>query len=900
MNCKEHIPKVTSHELVGNEHTNFLSKMPAATAEQLTIAKILSKPDADVNLRCYVVQLQELTKCSEDQAVTALYDCENNLERAVELVLDKFRCGAEEEEWHTTVSKRAKAKHSQVVTESTLETPALEKKTSRPKVEKPAESNEKASKQNGHMSPQINVAKSSISNQETFKRKSNKKRDYSRPNAVSTERISVPQQPCAGDVCNNSKHLPSDRKNRIESEVWDPYADLGEWEGECIEIVNSNASIAMGLQEAVSLPQELFDDSLNSEKDIDEESSVHADTVQNITKDPEALDADSLFVSTARSKPPPRAFTGKLSVPLFIAPELLPSDHFHWKPTFGGDSPGSKFSPVVSALPNSGRISNEVDEPLLEATDPQSTRVANDQVDCSPKQYSFPQISQQSHANDFELKNTSLGIMLESSKPEEKACSITSEYAPRHYDEQIMSKVAISYPINHKKPTSPMVTRTSGDKPSYMEPSIKNYLLDGLPDGMSKLNVGEVAVQNTKDQFPVQNTAQSLASFSHSQNDHSMIPPQVNKMSVSHANTHVPGHTQQMNTNTQATHLPPGMPHFISQFAPPAYHMFNLPGGSSTAPAIFDFDHLQLLQQQRMLYDMHLQHHAATTAQSMLTPNADSASSGKPINHNLSNPMGHVTAANAGLRPDILTTALGHTPQMMTPGHPYFPYPGFVLMNGYPNPFLNQQQPNSDSSQTQNPGQCSSPITQHQPPSNQAQPYNNLKQLGSGVGNYEDLLDVKYGDPSKQVGFKTNSNQPTYGSFQSQAMSLDNIGGKLSSASHSNNTSLVQNFNHGNSSSHAQHFSPQFYASVSSSPYMNTVAAVVAAAAAKHGSSNSSAVSTNQSNLNVGVTGNQAGGTGSGQNQIHLSGNPSQGIVLGNAGPSLHHHQRASIPHPQH
>ncbi|CAH8561829.1 unnamed protein product [Heterobilharzia americana] len=732
MNCKEHIPKVTSHELVGNEHTNFLSKMPAATAEQLTIAKILSKPDADVNLRCYVVQLQELTKCSEDQAVTALYDCENNLERAVELVLDKFRCGAEEEEWHTTVSKRAKAKHSQVVTESTLETPALEKKTSRPKVEKPAESNEKASKQNGHMSPQINVAKSSISNQETFKRKSNKKRDYSRPNAVSTERISVPQQPCAGDVCNNSKHLPSDRKNRIESEVWDPYADLGEWEGECIEIVNSNASIAMGLQEAVSLPQELFDDSLNSEKDIDEESSVHADTVQNITKDPEALDADSLFVSTARSKPPPRAFTGKLSVPLFIAPELLPSDHFHWKPTFGGDSPGSKFSPVVSALPNSGRISNEVDEPLLEATDPQSTRVANDQVDCSPKQYSFPQISQQSHANDFELKNTSLGIMLESSKPEEKACSITT-------------------------------------------------------------------VATTKD---------------------------------------------------------------VIRYA------------FTTSCCYYSSKHVN--------------------------PKCRFCILGKPINHNLSNPMGHVTAANAGLRPDILTTALGHTPQMMTPGHPYFPYPGFVLMNGYPNPFLNQQQPNSDSSQTQNPGQCSSPITQHQPPSNQAQPYNNLKQLGSGVGNYEDLLDVKYGDPSKQVGFKTNSNQPTYGSFQSQAMSLDNIGGKLSSASHSNNTSLVQNFNHGNSSSHAQHFSPQFYASVSSSPYMNTVAAVVAAAAAKHGSSNSSAVSTNQSNLNVGVTGNQAGGTGSGQNQIHLSGNPSQGIVLGNAGPSLHHHQRASIPHPQH
>lgn len=149
------------------------------------------------------------------------------------------------------------------------------------------------------------------------------------------------------------------------------------------------------------------------------------------------------------------------------------------------------------------------------------------------------------------------------------------------------------------------------------------------------------------------------------------------------------------------------------------------------------------------------------------------------------------------------------------------------------------------------------------------------------------------------VGFKTSSNPPNYSSFQSQGMSLDSVGGKLSSASHSNNGSLVQNFNHGNSNSHAQHFSPQFYASVSGSPYMNTVAAAVAAAAAaKHGPNNSSTVSTNQSNPNIGVATNQAGAV-TGQNQIHLPGNPSQGMVLGNAGQSLHH-QRAPIPHAQH
>ena len=42
---------------------------------------------------------------------------------------------------------------------------------------------------------------------------------------------------------------------------WDPYADYGEWEGEPIEIINSNASIAMGMEEAASLETDIFQDS---------------------------------------------------------------------------------------------------------------------------------------------------------------------------------------------------------------------------------------------------------------------------------------------------------------------------------------------------------------------------------------------------------------------------------------------------------------------------------------------------------------------------------------------------------------------------------------------------------------------------------------------------------------
>ena len=112
-------------DIVG-ENGDYLSKMPTATAEQLNIARILVKQDDEMNLRQFVIQvityyfdniflqLQELTECTEDQAVTALYDCENDLERAVELLLDKFRCGVEEE-WHTSTKKGKSKQVAQTV-----------------------------------------------------------------------------------------------------------------------------------------------------------------------------------------------------------------------------------------------------------------------------------------------------------------------------------------------------------------------------------------------------------------------------------------------------------------------------------------------------------------------------------------------------------------------------------------------------------------------------------------------------------------------------------------------------------------------------------------------------------------------------------------------------------------
>lgn len=149
------------------------------------------------------------------------------------------------------------------------------------------------------------------------------------------------------------------------------------------------------------------------------------------------------------------------------------------------------------------------------------------------------------------------------------------------------------------------------------------------------------------------------------------------------------------------------------------------------------------------------------------------------------------------------------------------------------------------------------------------------------------------------VGFKSNSNQLNYASFQSQNIPVDGVGNKLS-ASHPGGP-LAQNFNHNNSNSH---FPAQYYQScaptAAASPYLTAVAAAaVAAASVKQASNNM--VANAPGHAQNGAVGNQSSGIGTCSNQLHMPGNPaSSGLVLGGSGSGLHHHhqqQRPAIPH---
>ncbi|CAL8084174.1 unnamed protein product [Calicophoron daubneyi] len=904
--------KSRGHDYVSLENGDCLSKMPAATAEQLNIAKVLSRPGDDVDLRQYVAQLQELTKCTEDQAVTALYDCENNLERAVELLLDKFRCGIEEE-WHTT-GRKPRTKH----------TPNNEAEDHAPDAANSSERSKKTSKKdadanemlvNGELSGSSLIdAKGADSDSSPHKdvrgRKSNSE---NAENDRRADRLARPRGGARISTANSTRDHRTRTSANSESDGWDPYTEYGEWGGESIEVVNSNASIARGFQEEAALPEELFIDIDNTNKKAssDEPSAITPVPVPETQPSPQLLSSikkDSLFLKQAQSKPPPPAFTHFPDICVFIVPKALPQVSSQLRFKFAGEL----HPPLLHPAKMSGLHHDHPAAQLNEMAQTNGHKGGSSEISEDYTQYNTSS-PPKSPAAVYDLNKTPVGSNLIESSNEagDKTEAGNTSFSGNHFQAPVTQKSATSFANAQKQQSdSNYPSGTSGSQQGYLDQSFKNYILDALPGEMNKLSVAESSSQSAKPaQFNLQSPAQGQqpinTGFTHAQgNAGNAMQPQMSKMPLSHISTHAPVHpTQQaIASRTPQSHqqpaatMPPGMPHFINQFATPAYHMFNLPGNSSNPTPLIDLDQLQLLQQhQRILYDIQLQQQAATTAQSLLTSTADGSSTS------------HVTAPNAGIRPDMLAQ-LGHAPPMMTPGHPYFPYPGFVLMNGY-NAFFNQQQQaqaSQDGSQAQGSGHCGSPITQHQPqPTNSVPSYSSLKGVNTSVNAYEDLLDLKY-DPAKQVGFKNNSNQPSYESFQGQ-VSTENVGSKLSSTTHSAGAVMTQGYSTGAGNTHP-HFSPQFYPPAA--PYLTAAAvaaAAVAAASAQQQQVSNSGGGPSAGNSSQSNTGNSTGSSGVGAqpqggsgaaNQMHLSGSAGQAMVLGPTGTAgMHHHQRSAMSH---
>lgn len=880
--------KIKGREHGSHENNDHLLKMPSATVEQLNIAKLIAKPSDDATLRHAVEKLQELTECSEDQAVTALYDCENNLERAVDLLLDSFRSETGDE-WHTT-GKRSKVKPR---LSNEIDLPNRRANADREKVQDSDADGVESVR--GTSDAESNLSHTGVNGFDLPDSKSIIPQDSTHPRRTHRDR-NIPNVDAGGfrprsDVSSDAGQPSGDKKPRMKIsklDAWDPYAEYGSWGGGSIEVINSDASIAHGLQEENAIPAELL-------VDVDGEGTRHPNDI-TILEQPvasnneqfspsinEVIDAETLFVKHASSDRPPSAFVHIPNETVFFAPGILPDTPLKWQVKFGGELSVSsdKLSSRTACLSLSREDSPQLSTSRQEHVDEKKTPVRDLQAHSlvpSPSPKSSPGRSTLEQSNETHNK-PNVGV-------------------PSYSNEQFKNANTIPKSVStfSRSHGSSFNTEGTAEQTGFLDPSFKNYLLDGLPNDLNSLNVTDSISHSGKPQFSLQppsGQSQQVTCVSYPQTQASVvtsIPHPMNKAPLSNISTHGSIHGTQhpivsnasQSQQQQTTALPPGVPHFISQFHTPAYHMFNLPGGSNNGPTLLDIDQFQFLQH------LHMRQQAATTAQSFLTSTSDAPSASKASGHSIPGSMGHVTAANQGMHPEMLASAMSHAPQMMTAGHPYPYYPGFLLMNGYPNPFVNQQQHvNQEGNQNQTASvHSNSPQSQT---GNQPQSYSNLKSVNApSVSSYEDLLELKYGDPAKQVGFKNNSNQSGYGHFQGQAVTSENAGQKMSGGQMQPHFSATAG-----GATHPQHFSPQFY---QTPQYLQAaVAAVAAAAATAHQQANSGGTGSNQQNVVGNGTGNAAAVSGPGQ--MHMSG-PAQAMVLGaaNAGTM---HARSVLPHQQ-
>lgn len=205
----------------------------------------------------------------------------------------------------------------------------------------------------------------------------------------------------------------------------------------------------------------------------------------------------------------------------------------------------------------------------------------------------------------------------------------------------------------------------------------------------------------------------------------SVIPPSTGQQQQSMPTTQAPLHT--------FMHLPQIMSQ-LQHNVP----FFNFPQGSAAAapPPIFDMDQLQALHQQRVIYEMQGHAPPQTGANDGNMPTAGSAdviASTKPANM----PIHQVTPAN------------------VNSGFAFMPYTsGMVLMNGYPNTYLGQQQSSqAPVTQSQSPGHGGSPLShasnnQFPKAINSAPSYTgypNMRQT-----NFEEVGEAFYQNLSKQ------------------------------------------------------------------------------------------------------------------------------------------------------
>lgn len=392
---------------------------------------------------------------------------------------------------------------------------------------------------------------------------------------------------------------------------------------------------------------------------------------------------EDLFVQQALSSRPPAAFQRPSSSPVFFYPDH-PINPLKWKVKFGGEpivplyqSPepaarsGSVPSPKVTHMSNASTCAQPLSDQPASITESQN-------ISFVPSLSNQNSPSAAAAAVNYDINNKHAGVITMSIQTESNADNDVSFAADQQYKGVAPVQKTSTYVGTRQDHASGFSNEKSTEQSTYMKPMLKDYL-DDL-GGMSHLNIdggksqyGGLQASSTQTQQPTNNSPFSqMQTNTSTQHQMGKVPPTHSSIHVTHPQN-VPASTQSHQQQQTAATLPPGMPHFIGQFPTP-YHMFNLPGGTNSGTTLLDLEQLQFYQH------LHMQQQAATTAQSYLSPPVDAPSVSKAPIHGMPTSMSHVTAANQGMRPEMLASAMSHAPQMMAAGHTYPYYPGFVLM----------------------------------------------------------------------------------------------------------------------------------------------------------------------------------------------------------------------------
>ncbi|VDL62133.1 unnamed protein product [Hymenolepis diminuta] len=718
---------------------------PKATPEQIRLAKLLNNSNSEhtEELQFKLQQVSECTASSIETAFSALRDADNDVQVAIELILD----GNCEDSWMDPFAKKTKAKKQH---------------------------EQKSKVKKGKEQPKTG------SNQSLNDKKSGTNAD-------------IPKKPARQDGIKKGARQVNQAKNGSNKRPRKPHTELplgdgwtvecDEWKGETIEVVNSCVDSPVNIQEDSDLLKLVTtqDVELPAEQSVKEEETKasvekHEEPVKEVKEQQtvqeestsEVIDAVQsakarLFSTYTQSVTPPSSVHSQL--PVFFAPgstvfplrdeassiqfgtNYVSSPNFNSNIFAGQDL--SKSRSVAASVQQKSARTEPAQETFTPTIPPHVTPVA---PIIQPDQAFTSAPLQQPNVSASVQKESFSKIQESQTQGAHPQQSQTVNNFDNPYNYNLLGE--LSQNMKNVDLQDMQVGKSDAFTQSASSTQPDNMPTASYQFPASKLSVGGMPQQGQQINKPI-----------------SIIPPNT-------------GPQQSMPT-TQAAPLPQTFMHYPHVMSHLQQNMpfFNFPQPPATStPTMFDLDHLQAFQQ-RMLYEM--QSHASAPAQTVANDNsnsnvsnaADVMASNKPTNmpQPPQPPIHQVTTTNSGY---------------------FVPYglnSGMVLMNSYPNTFVSQQQQQAPAAQqSQNPStgpHGASPLS-HTGNNQFAKPisaptnfsaYQNVRQA-----NFEEVNDIFYPNLSKQMSFKQgyyNAPKPDMGNkLQQQAggMSPSQQGGPSS------------------------------------------------------------------------------------------------------------------------